>query len=183
MPGDQLSTSEELLPGDGTFEEDGIIRASRIGVYIVDEKHRRAKVKPITSVPVILQKGDTVLAEVRSVRSSMVVVDVFHVVGKNRTVSGDTDGTIHASEISRSYVKDASTEYKTGDILRARVFQTKPSIQLTTKDKDLGAIKALCVKCRHLLVKKDNILECSNCSNRERRKIALDYGNIDLDKL
>ncbi len=30
MPGDQLSTSEELLPGDGTFEENGIIRAARI---------------------------------------------------------------------------------------------------------------------------------------------------------
>ena len=35
LPGDQVSTSEELLPGDGTFEEDGIIRASRVGTYVV----------------------------------------------------------------------------------------------------------------------------------------------------
>ena len=39
LPGEQVSTSEELLPGDGTFEEDGIIRASRVGNYFVDEKH------------------------------------------------------------------------------------------------------------------------------------------------
>lgn len=49
MPGDQLSTSEELLPGDGTFEENGIIRAARIGTYIVNEKHKTAEVKPVTS--------------------------------------------------------------------------------------------------------------------------------------
>ena len=42
IPGEQVSTSEELSPGDGTFEEDGIIRASRVGTYSIDEKHRRA---------------------------------------------------------------------------------------------------------------------------------------------
>ena len=49
LPGDQLSTSEELLPGDGTFEENGIIRAARIGTYVVNEKHRSAEVKPVLS--------------------------------------------------------------------------------------------------------------------------------------
>ncbi|MCK4333104.1 MAG: hypothetical protein KAV40_05940, partial [Thermoplasmatales archaeon] len=48
MPGEQLSTSEELLPGEGTFEEDGIIRAARVGKYVVNEKYRRAEVKPVT---------------------------------------------------------------------------------------------------------------------------------------
>ena len=183
MPGDQLSTSEELLPGDGTYEEDGIIRAAILGEYYVDEQYRRAKVKPATSTPVIVKKGDIVLVETRASKSSMIIADVIHVIGKKRGISGDTNGTIHASEISKSYVKDASTEFKVGDILRAKVFQVKPSIQLTTKDADLGAIKALCSKCRNLLTKKENMLECTNCGNKERRKIAIDYGNIDLDKL
>ena len=43
LPGEQVSTSEELLPGDGTFEEDGIIRAERIGTYEIDEKYRQNK--------------------------------------------------------------------------------------------------------------------------------------------
>jgi len=183
MPGDKLSTSEELLPGEGTFEEDGIIMAARTGEYVVDEKYRKAKVKPLTSVPVVLKKGDIVIVEVGMVKSSMIIVNVIHVIGKNRSVSGDRKGTIHVKEIADGYVKDAASEFRAGDFVRAKVIQVKPSIQLATKDRDLGAIKALCVKCRHSLIKKGDMLECEHCGNRERRRIALDYGAIDLQKL
>jgi len=183
LPGEQVSTSEELLPGDGTFEEDGIIRASRVGTYYIDEKHKRAIVKPLTSIPVELKRGDIVLALVESVRSNMVIADVIHSIGKNRSISGDTNGTLRVSEISNSYVKDPSTEYAPGDIIRAKVTQVKPSVQLATKDRDLGVIKAMCTKCRHSLVRKDNLLICENCKNKEKRKTADDYGNYDLHKL
>jgi exosome complex component CSL4 len=113
----------------------------------------------------------------------MIVADVIHVVGKNRSVSGDTNGTIHVKEISTGYVKDANTEYGVGDYVRAKVIQVKPSIQLATKDRDLGAIKALCSKCRHPLVRKGNTLECDHCGNNEKRRIAQDYGELDLKKL
>jgi exosome complex component CSL4 len=183
LPGDQVSTSEELLPGDGTFEEDGIIRASRVGIYVVDEKHKKAVIKPLTSIPVELKRGDIVLAHVNSVRSNMIIAEVIHVIGKNRAISGDTNGTLRVSEISAGYVKDPSTEYAPGDIIRAKVTQVKPSVQLATKDRDLGVIKAVCSKCRHPLSWKGNILECSNCYNKEKRKTANDYGNYELDKL
>ena len=183
LPGEQVSTSEELLPGDGTFEEEGIIRAARLGTYFVDEKHKRAIVKPLTSIPVELRRGDIVLAQVNSVRSSMVIADVIHVIGKNRAISGDTNGTLRVSEISNGYVKDPSTEYAPGDIIRAKVTQVRPNIQLATKDRDLGVIKAMCSKCRHSLVKKDNMLQCDNCKNREKRKTADDYGTYDINKL
>ena len=140
LPGEQVSTSEELLPGDGTFEEDGIIRAERIGTYVVDEKYRRAKVIPLTSVPVTLRKGDIVLAQVGSVRSNMVIAEVIHIIGKKRSISGDTNGTLRVSEISNGYVKDPTTEFAPGDIIRAKVVQVKPNIQLATKDNDLGAV-------------------------------------------
>jgi exosome complex component CSL4 len=182
LPGEQISTSEELLSGDGTFEEDGIIRASRIGKYVIDEKQRKAIVKPLTSIPVVLKKGDIVLAEVRSVRSNMVIAEVKHVIGKNRPISGDTNGTLKVSEISTSYTKDPAYEYSTGDIIRAKVTQVKPSVQLATKDRDLGVIKGLCVKCRQPLIKKGNALECGSCGNKEKRKTAIDYGDYDPKK-
>ena len=183
LPGDQVSTSEELMPGDGTFEDNGIIKASIVGKYFVDEKNRRALVKPLTSTPVLIKRGDIVLAEVNSVRSSMVIADVIHVIGKNRAISGDTNGTLKVSEISQSYVKDPANEFAPGDIIRAKVTQVKPNIQLTTKDKDLGTIRALCTRCRHPLIRKDRGLECKNCGNNERRTIAVDYGNYDISKL
>ena len=183
LPGDEVSTSEELLPGDGTFEEEGIIRAARVGSYYVDQKNKRAIIKPLTSIPVEVKRGDIVLAKVISVRSNMVIADVFHVIGKNRTISGATDGTIRVAEISKAYVKDPATEYTPGDIVRAKITQVKPSLQLATKDRDLGVIKAVCSKCRHPLYIKGNTLECQNCNSRERRKTADDYGNYDLHKL
>ena len=70
FPGEKLSTSEELLSGDGTYEEKGIIKADRVGKYIVDKKNRKAIVKPVTSIPIVIKKYDTVLAEVRMVKSS-----------------------------------------------------------------------------------------------------------------
>ena len=182
LPGDQVSTSEELSPGEGTFEEDGVIRASRLGVLYVDKKLKKAIVKPLTSIPVELKKGDIVLAEVTSVRSNMVIANVIHVIGEKRLISGDTNGTLHVSEISRGYVKDPSSEYAPGDIIRAKVTQVKPSVQLATQEKELGVIKAMCTKCRHPLIRKGNILECQNCRNKERRKIAMDYGNYDVNK-
>jgi len=183
LPGEQVSTSEELLPGDGTFEDEGIIRSSRVGTYVVDEKHKKAVVKPLTSIPVELRRGDIVLALVNSVRSNMVIADVFHVAGKKRAISGDTNGTLRVSEISTGYVKDPSTEFAPGDIIRAKVMQVKPNIQLATKDRDLGAIKSVCSKCRHPLTLKGNMLECNNCNNKEKRRYANDYGKYDLSKL
>lgn len=183
LPGDQVSTSEELFPGEGTFDDDGIIRSSIVGIYFADEKNKKARVKPLTSIPVLLKKGDTVLAVVNSVRSNMIVADVIHVTGKKRAVSGDKNGTLRVSEISNSYVKDPASEFAPGDIIRAKVTQVKPNIQLSTKDRNLGTIKALCAKCRHTLVKKENGLECQNCGNKERRTIAMDYGEYDISKL
>jgi len=183
MPGDQLSTSEELLPGEGTFEENGIIRAARIGLYHINEKHRTAEVQPVTSTPVTLNKGDTVIARVTMAKSTMIIVEVVHVAGKPRAVSGDTDATIHVKEIAPGYVKDASSEYKAEDFIRAKVIQVKPSVQLETRERNLGAIRALCTRCRHPLVKKHQGLECENCGNKEHRRIAEDYGELDLQKL
>jgi len=183
IPGDQLSTSEELLPGEGTYEEDGVIRASRFGIYVVNSASKKAEVKPITSTPVLVKKGDIVIAKIDTVKSSMVVAEVIHVVGKNRSISNDTLATLHVSEISKGYVKDPSTEFGVGDYIKAKVIQDKPSIQLDTKSPDLGSIKSLCSKCRHQLVKKGNFLECENCGNKQNRRITSDYGNIDLNKL
>ena len=183
LPGEQVSTSEELLPGEGTYEEDGKIKAAIVGTYKVDEKNRKAQIKPLTNVPVTINRGDIVLAEVQSVRSNMVIANVIHVSGKKRAISGDTNGTLRVSEISHSYIKDPSFEFATGDIIRAKVTQAKPNIQLATKDKDLGSIRAICKKCRHVLIKKENFLECENCGNKEKRRTAIDYGTYDINKL
>lgn len=183
LPGDELSTSEELLAGDGTYEEDGVIRSSRMGIYVVDDKQRHAMVTPLTSIPVVIKNGDIVLAEAVSVRSMMIIANVFHVQGQKRPISGDTNGTLHVSEISQSYIKNPEEAFLLGDIFRAKVIQVKPSLQLTTKGREYGVIKALCSQCRHPLKLKENMLECGQCGHKEKRKMAFDYGNFDINKI
>jgi exosome complex component CSL4 len=112
----------------------------------------------------------------------MVIAEVIHVIGKQRKISGDTNGTLHISEISAGYVKDPSDVYSLGDIFRAKVIQVIPSVQLTTKGNNLGVIKALCSECRHPLESKGQILECPLCGHKEKRKMAQDYGTYDINK-
>ncbi|EMR73293.1 Exosome complex exonuclease RRP4 N-terminal region, partial [Thermoplasmatales archaeon SCGC AB-539-N05] len=90
LPGEQISTSEESLPGEGTFEDRGIIKASRMGQVQINKKNKSIIVKPVTSTPVMLKKEDTVVCDVRIVRSSMAIVEAVYVPNKNRGISSDT---------------------------------------------------------------------------------------------
>ncbi|HIH00451.1 MAG TPA: exosome complex RNA-binding protein Csl4, partial [Thermoplasmata archaeon] len=116
-------------------------------------------------------------------KEKMIIVEVKHVSGKPRSISSDTDATIHVKEIAQGFIKEASSEYKAEDYIRAKVIQVSPSVQLETKERNFGAILALCSKCRHPLIKKSHGLECENCGNKEHRRITEDYGNLDIQHL
>ena len=66
------------------------------------------------------------------------------------------------------------------DIIRAKVTQPRPSVQLTTAGPHLGVIKALCRRCRAPLVRKDKGLWCNNCERAEVRKLSDDYGEVEF---
>ncbi len=176
VPGEEIATTEEFLAGEGTFESRGRIFSSFLGTLNLDSEDMVAKVKPINPL-VRLKVGDTVLANVTDLKSSMVIADVLRVEGKQREITGETLASIHVSKISQGYTSDIWNEFRLGDIIRARTIQTKPSIQLTTDKPDLGVLLALCTRCRMPLVKKDRALFCQNCQRTEDRKITPDYGN------
>ena len=177
VPGEEVGTSEEYLPGEGTYEMDGKIMASRVGVVEYDEDDMTVSTRPLNPV-VEVKRGDVVIAEVVMVRDTMVVVDIKKVEGKDRSITGDTSGTIHVSKASQAYVKDLKKEFKIGDYVRAKVMQAKPSIQLTTAYPEYGVIKALCSKCRGPMVRKGTMVYCPNCERTETRKISSMYGKI-----
>lgn len=177
VPGEEVGTSEEYLPGDGTFEEDGKIMSSRIGAVKYDEKNMTVMTEPLNPI-VEVQRGDIVIAEVTAVRDTMVVVDIKKIEGKNREISGETMGTLHVSKASQSYVKDLKKEFRMGDYIRAKVMQARPSIQITTAYPEYGVIKALCTRCRGPMVRKGTMVYCPRCERTETRKISSMYGKI-----
>jgi len=176
IPGELVAVSEEYLAGDGTYDHDGKIYSAFVGELELDAQHKVARVKPLNPL-VELKTGDIVHGFVRDVKEIMAMVTVEASEGKDRSISGETEGSLHISKISSGYTADIMNELRKGDIVRAVVIQIKPSLQLATDRKDLGVLRALCTRCRLPLIMKDGRLFCSNCEREESRKIAIDYSN------
>jgi len=180
IPGDQVSVVEELQPGKGTFERDGVIYAREFGKVILDDDEMEARVEN-RNPPLEVSVNDIIYGEVTDTKSSMVIVRIRKIVGKNRIITGETEGSIHVSKISRDYVRDIGREFRVGDIIRAKVVQAKPSIQLITSYPEYGVVKGYCMRCRRPMERDRGSLKCNECDRMESRKIAADYGNCRIE--
>jgi len=179
IPGEEVGTTEEYIAGNGTFEDKGKIYAHSMGVLELDRNDMTAKVHPMNP-PNMLKEGDIVIGKISDIRSSMASVEIAKVQGRDRDISGDTNGTIHISKISENYVADVGRVYRIGDIVRAKVIQVKPSVQLVTNHPSLGVLKSFCMVCRKPLKKQNNELYCSRCKRVETRKISNEYGEAKI---
>ncbi|MEM2900076.1 MAG: exosome complex RNA-binding protein Csl4 [Thermoplasmata archaeon] len=179
VPGEEVGTTEEYIAGTGTFEEKGKIYAHSMGVLELDRNDMTAKVQPMNP-PNILKEGDIVIGKIADIRSTMATVEIAKAEGRERDISGDTNGTIHISKISETYVAEVGRVFRIGDIVRAKVVQVKPSIQLVTNQPSLGVLKSFCMVCRKPLRKQNNELYCSRCKRVETRKISNEYGEAKI---
>ena len=180
FPGDEVAVEEEYLAADGTFAENGVIYALQIGVLVLDDEECVAKVVS-PNPPNVLHEGDIVYAVVADIRNTMATADVVGKSGVERTLGGETYATIHVSKISPNYTDDVGKELRKGDYIRARVTAVKPSLQLTTKDENLGVIRSRCSKCKtEMVIGKNGGLFCRECRYSSPRKLANDYGNVKI---
>ncbi len=179
FPGDEIAVEEEYLAADGTFVCNGKIYASQIGRLVLDDDECIARVIS-PNPPNMLKEGDTVYAVVNDTRKTMVTATALCREGTDRAIASSTDATLHVSKISPNYTSSTSEEMRKGDLIRARVIGTKPSLQLTTKDAHLGVVRAQCGLCKTELVRKGENLFCPKCRRSQPRKLADDYGDIRL---
>ncbi|NLI73714.1 MAG: exosome complex RNA-binding protein Csl4 [Euryarchaeota archaeon] len=179
MPGEEVAVAEEYMPDRGTYESDGRILSALAGELELDRDNMVARV--LASNPMnILKEGDSVFCRVTDVRASMAICDIQGVEGKDRTITGETSGTIHISKLSSEYVQEVGREMRPGDLVRAKVIQTVPSVQLSTQEPHFGVVRALCRKCRSPMILKGRSLRCEPCERVENRKLADDYGCVDF---
>jgi exosome complex component CSL4 len=178
LPGDEVAVAEEFMPAEGTYEQDGKILSNLAGELDLDQDEKVAKVYPKNPL-VTLKNGDSVFCRITDVRASMAICEILGVEGKEREITGDTSGTIHVSKLSSEYVQDVGREYRPGDLVRAKVIQTKPSVQLSTQEPHFGVVRALCRKCRCPLTRSGKALKCEPCERVENRKVADDYGDVN----
>jgi exosome complex component CSL4 len=176
VPGDLIGASEEYLAEEGTYEERGKIFAAITGKVEINKEDRTVRVLPVMKTPPVLKVGDIVVGRVVDLKNAVVLVDIARIKGQeNREIANADQGAIHISNVKDSYVSKLDTEFNQQDIIKAKVIDEK-SLRLSTVEKDLGVVKALCARCRTPLVRKQHKLECPSCERIETRKISEDYG-------
>lgn len=177
LPGTELGFTEEFIPGDGTYEEDGKIFSSLTGSASVDPKERKISVVPKVGTIPVLKNGDIVVGDIVDVKQQLAIVDIMRLKGVERSLPGTMDGTIHISQVKDSYVSELSKEFRAGDIVIGKVVNAgRISIQLTTNGKELGVIRAFCYNCNLPLTRIDDKLKCNTCGRVEERRLSPDYG-------
>jgi exosome complex component CSL4 len=174
-PGDELGGEEEFLAGPGTYVDDGKIISAQVGVLSYNEHEHMVFVRPEMPMNEI-RNGDVVIATVDDLKSSMVTLEIQRIENKDRAVMGETHAAIHVAKCSHEYVRELDDVYRITDVVRARVIQAAPSIQLDTRDDDLGVIQARCHVCRQHMVLKDHQMWCEECERFESRKISSRFG-------
>lgn len=184
LPGDYLGVIEEFLPGEGIIEENGELYAARAGRVRINPEKIEISVEPLTDTPPLPQVGDVVIARVIEVKPQAAIVQLLRIEGRKgyREIATSKLAGIHISQVRDGYVESMSSEFKIGDIVRARVLTNEKSpIQLTTKGPDLGVVYALCSSCRTPLVRRGNVLICPKCGRTETRKLSTYYRKLKLE--
>ncbi len=174
LPGDRIAAGEEYMPGPGTYESGGVIYAAVAGTVMFSEADKTVAVLGARRVS-RLRTGDLVLGEVIGVSNSLANISVFAVDGMDRQIGAGESGAVHVSKMSESFVDDARKEFRTGDLVRAMVLQVSPSLQLSTRETNLGVIMARCGRCRNRLTNMSGKLYCADCERQEYRKLAGDF--------
>jgi exosome complex component CSL4 len=188
LPGDVIGTVEEFILGNNTFKHGGNIYSTATGLVSINKKNHVISVVQKTNVPLMIKKGDVVIGRINELRSSMALVEIAMIEGKDeRDIVNNQQAAIHVSNIEDRYVKDILSEFSPFDIIKAKVIDIK-SMRLTTSGKNLGVIKAFCRKCHETLVKQSNNgnrsdkLKCPVCGNLESRKLSSDYSTYVIQR-
>lgn len=181
VPGDRLGVIEEFTSGTGTYIEEGTIHSKITGYTLLDMLNKEVSVFPLVKTLPIPRVGSIVTGLVTDVKSKNAVLTIFQVDEKK--LSGTFNGMLHISSVSHGFVENMFDVAKPGDVMRAKVISTKNrSIFLSTVDRNLGILSAICSLCGSNLMHGDRGLKCSNCGNIENRKISPDYGKISIQE-
>lgn len=179
FPGEKLAVIEEYSDGRGTYQLDGDVRSSEIGVTRVDAQTRSVTVDKRTPEIIVPVEGMEVVAEVGSVARKDARIDIFMVGGRH--IHPTYSGVVHISDISTEYVKNIDMALRSGDVVKGRLVNTRNRLnQVTLAGPEYGVIYAYCSRCGGVLAWDGGKLTCPDCGRIERRKTARSYGKEDL---
>lgn len=181
MPGEALGYSEEFMPGQWAYEEEGNIYAAVAGTVVVDMKDRRIDIAPKVSTPPVIKDGDEVIGAIWDLKGQIALLNILKIKGIDRALPANLRGAIHISKTREGYVSDLSREFSVGDIVLAKVQEgNRETIELTTAGPKYGVIKTNCTRCGGPVSPFKNGLKCDECRYVESRKVSSEYGKGEI---
>jgi exosome complex component CSL4 len=174
MPGDFLAVSEQFLPGQGAYDDDGFIKSTTSGNVSINVKTKEISVISKSGGPLLLKKGDIVYGQIRDLRGQRALVDIQTKKDCDRSFALPYKAAIHISQVNKGYLDRLTEAFRIGDIIEAEVVKVMgDNVDLSTVNDNCGVIKAMCTRCRHYMKpsKNTNELFCENCNRKEKRKL------------
>ncbi len=179
FPGEELAVIEEFNEGEGSYQEDGLVRSEELGETRLDMDKRALEVKKVTKHLNLPLEGIVVIAEAGSVTRRDARLDIFRVDAKK--IEPTYTGVVHINDVAREFGRNLEQALRSGDIVRAVVANTKNRIiQLSMAGPDYGVVYAYCSRCGDILENQKGRLTCPKCKRVERRQIARSYGKEDI---
>ena len=178
VPGDVIATAEEYVPGKNTSESEGKIISLAFGSVRKDDRNLTVSVQPLKKRSSI-KTGETVYGQVYRVDQRTASVRIGAALDpETGLIQFNADGYVN---LPQQYDRNSMPPLRIGDIIRAKVMRTGDrGFELSINGRNLGVLKTLCLRCRLPMVKKDGVLYCENCEKSEVRKVAEDYGEINI---
>lgn len=173
-PGERLGVIEEFTPGQGTYVEQGGIRAKVSGSMLLDLQKKIVSVYPLFRGTRVPKVGSIVTGQVSNLQSKAANLRISKI--GNEHLSGFFGGLLYISDVSAAYVDSIQDAAKPGDIIRAKVISEKNGVyHLSTRDSNLGVLYSYCSRCGGMLQKKQYKMHCPKCGNIEKRHVAANH--------
>lgn len=178
--GQELGVIEQYFGYEGTYEENGTIRASIAGQVQIHPQQKIIRVFNPHMKNIPPNKGDLVIGIITAIRKFSAGVAIYKILDKLKF--SPEYGNVHVSKADQRYTDRLENAFVVGDIIRARIIgKNLNEYDLSTEYSTLGVIYAECSICGTPLMnqrRNQGMLSCEFCGNQERRKIASDFGNI-----
>ncbi|HDN75897.1 MAG TPA: RNA-binding protein [Acidilobales archaeon] len=178
VPGESICVIEEFMPGIGTYEVKGEVRAALVGKVDLDLNIRTANVRPKVKEPILPCRGVIAYGIVTLIREEYALLRLIGDINGNKYTTPFT-AILHISQASEKFIKDLFEILRVGDIVKVKVLNDTVPYNVTIKEAKLGVILAFCGKCgAQLKYEGTEMLKCPMCGNVEKRKLSIDYGKL-----
>ncbi len=173
-PGQELCVEEEFIAGEGTYVDNGIVRAAVVGVVEINMNTYVITVEPIKS-PSVIKPKSVVIGKVIGMREELAYIKVAQTEQDFKRRKFYTV-LLHVSQLGvQKFVKSMYDYLRIGDVVKVRILNDKPIYVASMKGNKLGVILAYCSLCGNELYLDGDKLVCPRCGNVEQRKLSSEY--------